>query len=316
MAYAFLPDARRLRVGVASDNPFLLRAIAVNTDLDARRINANTSLSEFDCIVSDGTLRPDFIEGNRSLLAINPSDVQGLWRATGAQERPEITTVERSHPVNSFLSYADLHVESAPRREVASWLRPIATSGSDALIWAGDDGRRRVVMIGFDLAQSDLPLKVEFPILLANSIAWLAGRDALTTDRAVRAGQPALIRTTQTSATITTPTGDAQEVAARDGSIIFADTLRVGAYQVKDSQPFAASLLSEAESNTAPRDSIKTRAGEVSGQVETFNSEREAWRWVALAVLAVLTIEWWVYHKRIAASRGRICTAEMAHRRQ
>ena len=299
IAYAFLPDARRLRVGVASDNPFLLRAIAVNTDLDARRINANTSLSEFDCIVSDGTLRPDFIEGNRSLLAINPSDVQGLWRATGAQERPEITTVERSHPVNSFLSYADLHVESASRREVASWLRPIATSGNDALIWAGDDGHRRVVMIGFDLAQSDLPLKVEFPILLANSIAWLAGRDALTDDRAVRAGQPALIRTTQTGATITTPAGDAQEVAARDGSIIFADTMRVGAYQVKDSQGFAASLLSESESNVAPRDSIKTRAGEVSGQVETFNSEREAWRWVALAVLAVLTIEWWVYHRRI-----------------
>jgi hypothetical protein len=108
-----------------------------------------------------------------------------------------------------------------------------------------------------------------------------------------------LIRTTQTSATITTPTGDAQEVAARDGSIIFADTMRVGAYQVKDSQGFAASLLSEAESNTAPRDSIKTRTGEVSGQVETFKSEREAWRWVALAVLAVLTIEWWVYHRRI-----------------
>ena len=299
-AYAFLPDARRLRVGVASDNPFLIRAIAVNTDLDARRINANTSLSEFDCVVSDGALRPDMIEGNRSLLAINPSDVQGLWRATGAQQRPEITTVERSHPVNSFLSYADLHVESAARREVASWLRPIATGGSDALIWAGDDGRRRVVMIGFDLAESDLPLKVEFPILLANSIAWLAGRDSLTDDRAVRAGQPALIRTTQAAATIKTPAGDAQEVAARDGSIIFADTLRVGTYQVKDEQPFAASLLSEAESNIAPHDSIKTRAGEVSGQVETFNSEREAWRWVALAVLAVLTIEWWVYHRRIA----------------
>lgn len=299
VAYAFLPDARRFRVGVAGDNPFLLSALAVNTDLDVHRINANTALSEFDCIVSDGAIRPEFVEGNRSLLAINPSDIQGLWRATGAQERPEITTVERSHPVNSYLSYADLHLESAARREVASWLRPIAAGGSDALIWAGDDGRRRVVMIGFDLAQSDLPLKVEFPILLANSIAWLAGRDASTADRAVRAGQPALIRTTQNSATITTPAGDSQEVAARDGSIIFADTLRVGAYQVKDSQPFAASLLSESESNTAPRDSIKTRTGEVGGQVETFNSEREVWRWGALAVLAMLTIEWWVYHRRI-----------------
>ncbi len=157
-------------------------------------------------------------------------------------------------------------------------------------------------MIGFDLAQSDLPLKVEFPILLANSIAWLAGRDALTDDRAVRAGQPALIRTTQSGATITTPTGDAQEVAARDGSIIFADTMRVGAYQVNDSQAVRRKFVERIGIQYRAARFDKTRTGEVSGQVETFNSEREAWRWVALAVLAVLTIEWWVYHRRITSS--------------
>jgi Ca-activated chloride channel homolog len=301
VAYTFLPDARRLRLGVISDNPFLLQALAVNPDFDARKIGpvANAALSDFDCIISEGALRGDVIDSARPMLAINPSDAAGLWRAGAARERPEITSVERSHPVNSYLSYADLHVESAAGREVAAWLKPIVSSSNDALIWAGDDGRRRVVMVGFDLAQSDLPLKVEFPILLANAVAWLAGHDALTTDRAVRAGQPATLRTSAASVTVTTPAGDTQELAARDGSIIFADTLRAGAYEVKDAPPFAASLLSEAESDTAPRDSIKTRAGEVSGQAASFYSEREFWRWVALAALTVLTIEWWVYHRRI-----------------
>lgn len=300
VAYAFLPDTRRIRVGVASENPFLLASIAANTDFDARKINSNTALSEFDCIVSDGTIPSGAIESNRPLLAINPSDIQGLWRVIAADERAEITSVERSHPVNSFLSYADLHIESAPRREVASWLRPIAASAEGGLIWAGDDTHRRVVVVGFDLAKSDLPLKIEFPILLANSVAWLAGRDLASPERAVRAGQPAVIRTNAASATITKPNGEDTQASARDGSIIFADTLKVGAYEVKDAQPFAASLLSESESNTVPRDSIKTRTGEISGQVETFKSEREAWRWVALVVLAVLTFEWWVYHRRIA----------------
>ncbi|HKP86513.1 MAG TPA: VWA domain-containing protein [Blastocatellia bacterium] len=300
VAYAFLNDARRIRVGVASDNPFLLEAVASNPDFDARKINSNTALSEFDCFITDGAPPPGVVESNRPLLAVNPSDVQGLWRATGAQQRTEITSVERSHPVNSFLSYADLRIESAPTREVTSWLRPVAAGADGGLIWAGDDGHRRVVMIGFDLAQSDLPLKVEFPILLANSVTWLAGRDFASAERVVRAGQPAVIRTTAASATITKPNGENEEAVARDGSIIFADTLGVGAYEVKDAPTFAASLLSEAETNTAPRDSIKTRAGEVGGQVETFKSEREAWRWVALVVLAVLTFEWWVYHRRIA----------------
>jgi len=301
IAYAYLMDARRPRVAVISDNPFLLQAIAANDSLDARKVSMDAPLASFDCVITDGAIAANVIDSNRPLLAINPSDVAEWWHAGGVAERPEITSVDRSHPVNSYLSYADVHVESVARREVSPWLHPIVSAAGDALIFAGARNERRVVMIGFDLAQSDLPLKVEFPILLANAAGWLAGRDAQAIERTVRAGQPVIIHTTQTSATIRLPDGDEQTVAARDGAVAFADTLRAGVYQVKDAPPFAASLLSESESNTAPRDSIKTRAGEISGQVETFKTEREAWRWLALAVLAVLSFEWWVYHKRIAA---------------
>jgi hypothetical protein len=296
IGFASLPSARRVRVGVISDNPFLLEALAANAGVAATRIGANSRAAEFDCLVSDGAV----IESDRPVLALNPPDTAGLWRATGVREHPDITSVERAHPINSFLSYGDLNVESAATRETASWLKPIVSAGNDPLIWAGDDGRRRIVMIGFDLTRSDLPLKVEFPILLANSVSWLAGLDSPATQRAVRTGQPATVQTSAAAARITTPAGDTREVASRDGSFVFADTLHVGLYQVIDAPPFAASLVSEAESNTAPLDSIKTRAGDTKGQVETFHSEREAWRWVALLGLVVLMIEWWAYHRRIA----------------
>ena len=297
IAYAFLPNTRTVRVGVISENPFLLEALAANTEITATRISAGVASAEFDCLVSDGA---GVVESNRPVLAINPPDAAGMWRATGQRDHPEITSVERAHPVNSFLSYSDLHVENVTDRETASWLKPIVSAGNDPVIWAGDDGHRRIVMIGFDLARSDLPLKVEFPILLANATSWLAGRDSPATERAVRAGQPATINSSAASANITTPAGDTREVASRDGSVVFADTMRVGTYEVKNGATFAASLLSEAESNTAPHDSIKTRAGEASGQLETFHSEREAWRWIALFALGVLMIEWWIYHRRIA----------------
>lgn len=295
IAYAFLPNARRVRVGVVSENPFLLEALAANTSLAASKLSAGSNGAEFDCLVIDGVS----IESNGPVLAINPPDTAGLWRATGQRDQPEITSVEHSHPVNSYLSYGDLHVENVASRETASWLKPIVTAGSDPLLWAGDDGRRRIVLVGFDLARSDLPLKVEFPILLANAMSWLAGRDSPATERAVRTGQPATIQTSAPSASITTPAGETRVVASRDGSVVFADTLRIGTYAVTAASPFAASLLSEAESNTAPRDSIRTRAGVATGQLETFHTEREAWRWIALLGLALLTFEWWVYHRRI-----------------
>lgn len=296
VAFAFLPNERRIRVGVVSENTFLLQALAANPDIEAGNISVGASASQFDCIVAEGA---GPVESTRPTLIINPSDAEGLWRSAGEIAHPEISSVERAHAVNSFLSYADLHIESATRREAVSWLKPIVSAGGDPLIWAGDDGRRRMILIGFDLEKSDLPLKVEFPILLANSVAWLAGKDSPSNERALRAGQPATMQTSAANARITTPDGDTRQVPAREGSVVFADTLRVGTYAVKDGRAFAVSLLSEAESNTAPRGSVKTRSGDVGGQLETLYSEHEAWRWFALLGLALLTLEWWVYHRRI-----------------
>lgn len=297
IAFAFLPAAHRVRVGVIGENPFLLQALAANPDIEASKISNGSMSAEFDCLVADGSAA---IESKWPVLAINPPDAVGLWHATGQREHPDITSVERSHPVNNFLSYGDLHIESFASHETAPWLKPVVNAGADGVIWAGDDGHRRIVMIGFDLARSDLPLKVEFPILLANSLSWIAGRNSPVGDRAVRAGQPFSMQTASPSTSITTPSGETREVTSRNGSFVFADTLRVGAYGVNAALTFAVSLLNEDESNTTPRDSIRTRTGEAKAQTETFHSEREAWRWVALFAVATLMIEWWSYHRRIS----------------
>jgi hypothetical protein len=233
-------------------------------------------------------------------LLINPPDAGDLWKSRGQHSTPEVLSVAHSHPVNS-LSLADVHLESFTARDTASWLRPLVTANAEPTIWAGDDGHRRIVLIGFDLAHTDLPLKVEFPILLANTVSWLAHKESPVDERSARAGQVVSISTEASSLTITTPDSETKDVIATNGSVVFGETLRAGVYNVKNGAPFGVSLLSEAESNTLPRDSINTRTGESNVQVGGFHSEREIWRWVALIVLIVLMLEWWVYHRRVAA---------------
>ncbi|HLG17293.1 MAG TPA: VWA domain-containing protein [Blastocatellia bacterium] len=299
VAYTFLSSARRARVVVASQNPFLLQALAANSEIEPRRlIEGRGDYSDFDCLITEGAIPAGVIESNRPLLAINPQDAAGLWQATEERANLQITSVERSHPVNEYLSYADLHIETATARNVAPWLKPIASAASDPLIWAGENSGRRAVLIGFDLSKSDLPLKVEFPILIANAVTWLASRESSTDERALRTGQPVKLRAAGTAVRVTDPAGESTDVAMKDGEGVFAGTTKAGVYTVKDGAPIAASLLSAAESDTTPRDSIMTSAGEVGGKGETFQSEREAWRWIALLGLAVLSLEWWVYHRR------------------
>jgi hypothetical protein len=303
-AYYFVAGTRAIQVGVASSNPFVLGALAVNGQIDARRIeNASSSaISAFDCLVAEGPAATTLAQSGRPILMINPSDIEGVCRTTGQMERPVTGSVARAHPVNSLLGFPDLHVEKATHYEAASWLRPILSSATgDGLIWAGEDARRRMVIVGFNLAQSDLPLQVEFPILMANAVSWLSSREATSASRAIRAGQPAVISSSEPAARVTNPAGHTDEIrAAADGTLAYIDTMQTGIYSVAGSESFAASLVSESESDTAPRDRIKTRAGELTGEGATYSAENEVWRWVVAAALLVLTLEWWAFNRGVS----------------
>jgi hypothetical protein len=210
--------------------------------------------------------------------------------------------VARAHPVNNLLGFPDLHVEKAARYETASWLRPILSSTTgDGLIWAGENAHRRIVMIGFDPGRSDLPLQVEFPILMANAVSWLSTREATSVSRAIRTGEPALIGSAEPAATVTSPAGQTDQIqAAADGTLAYVDTMRTGVYTVTGGDSFAASLVNESESDTAPRGRIKTRAGELTGEGGRYSSENEIWRWVVAAALLVLGLEWWAFNRGIS----------------
>ena len=303
-AFCFIPDSRRIRVGVASNNSFLLGAVSVDQEVDARRVEqaSTTAIAQFDCLVSDGAAPAAMLESNRPLLLINPPDTGGLCRSTGPIDHPAIGAIARSHPINAYLNLTDLHIERSTQRETARWLQPVLSAvGGGGLIWAGEGGQRRVVLIGFDLAASDFPLQVDFPVFIANAIAWLAGRDLAGSARAIRVGQPAVIRRAGAAATVTGPDGLTSEVeATSDGSVVFADAFRVGKYDVAGGDSFGASLLNQSESDTTPRNQVRTRGGDLVTRGDSFHSEREVWRWVALAALVMLAIEWWVYHRRIA----------------
>jgi hypothetical protein len=315
VAYAIIPDSQPLRVGVASDNQFLLQALAVNPDLEAVKAGSNSPARLLDLVVAEGKAASEFLAARESVLAINPSDVPGVWKVIPSNaenqrgvprstpmQQPGVETplsVDHNHPVNTYLTYSDLHVTGERGRGVASWLKPIVSDSRGGLIWAGEETGRRVVVVGFDLAASDLPLETDFPVLIADSINWLAARNVpQSSDRAVRAGQPVTIQSPDQQVSIGTPSGEHRTVAVRDGTANFNETDRVGLYKPSTGTPFAVSLLSELESDTRPRDVAITRNGEAGTQPAEARSQREIWRWLAIAGLAVLALEWTVYLRR------------------
>jgi hypothetical protein len=172
-----------------------------------------------------------------------------------------------------------------------------------------------VAIITFALQDSDLPLQLAWPILMANLAEWYRPqRPVYNVVDSLTPGAPVTIR----------PMVEADEVVIRrpDGSqamlsleqsaeVIFVDTAQLGLYQVEVRQDgrtvqrdaFAVNLFEPAESAIAPAGELllKTDEGQavVSANRRSEIGRRELWTYLAGIGLLILGLEWWYYHRSL-----------------
>jgi hypothetical protein len=149
------------------------------------------------------------------------------------------------------------------------------------------------------------PLLPSFPLFLRNALYTLGNvRDASSEENTVP-GEVKILRPSETVDRIEVLAPGANEaVAVERGSradFAFAGTDKPGVYSVRwrgGSRRFAVNLLDPDESNIQPRTSV-TMGSEtlVAGVAE--KKPRELWKWLILAALAVVLVEWYVYNQRV-----------------
>ncbi|HEY5987685.1 MAG TPA: hypothetical protein VIV12_15115, partial [Streptosporangiaceae bacterium] len=69
-----------------------------------------------------------------------------------------------------------------------NWARVLVDSDGGPLVLAGETGGRRVAVLTFDLHDSDLPLQVTFPVLMANLLNYLVPAQAFSAPDGLRPG--------------------------------------------------------------------------------------------------------------------------------
>lgn len=175
-AEATLAPRRRARVLLVGEgNLFVEGALLAGQDVALEKVRPaawdEATAAGFDVIVLDGFTpsRPP----SAPALYLDPRGAGSPFAVRGALRDPVITETAR-HPITRFVSLADVNVGAASRFAVAPGDAVLASVLS-APIFVARDARPRVAALGFDVRRSDLPLRVGFPVLLANAIEWLAG---------------------------------------------------------------------------------------------------------------------------------------------
>jgi hypothetical protein len=341
-AYALLPERRRAKVLVVTPgNTYLEAALLLDEYLDVTDVAPQgyapaIARGGWDAALFDGVTPAELPKAHA--LYLDPRGPGGPVRVeSAALKSPGFDKVDRKHPAVRFLALDDVNIAEGHKLVPESGDKVLGASdgGATPILVAGTRGGFKFVALGFDVRQSDLPLRIAWPLFVLDCINWFTDEDAQYLS-AYRTGEVWRIPLggSATQAVVKMPDASTQPVAVHEGRAVFLGE-HAGFYELSalptgtpamasatgasiatgaagatgadataaGGEPhvaFAANLLDAEESAIAPQDKLNVDgkdAGELTGF--HFGVRREIWVYLLLAAALLTALEWATYHRRV-----------------
>ncbi len=266
-------------------------------------------LADYDVVIFDGCRPSRLNDGSYLFIGALPP-LEGVSEL-GQAEAPAIVDAAL-HPVNRAVNYGNVYLRQAIKARWPVQALTLLEGDQGPLITAYGRGRLNVITVAFDLAQTDWPLRISFPLFLANSVHFLAATAFQQSGGARKVGRPIIFPTdpTQSVVELTAP-GDRPPVKVKldpARRARFTDTWQAGLYRARfagkekeqDARPvtYAVNVVSPDESDNAAREELTFGSKQVRAQSSSAITSRPVWRWFVLAALAIILLEWYVYHRK------------------
>jgi hypothetical protein len=308
VAYALLPERRRARILlVTPGNTYLEATLLLDEYLDVAQIAPGAPLPDgkFDVAIFDGVAPPPS-DRIASALYLNPPAEGSPVPLAAALEDFGFDTWERKSPVLRFMSMGDIQVAKGHAFKPVSGDKVLGASDHGPILVSGARAGHRFVALGFDPRDSDLVLRIAWPLFVLNTINAFIEEDTGYVS-SYRTGDVWHIAVPGSLSTVNLlePGGAKHAVPVSDGRAVFRGEL-AGFYKLSggaDDAPlgeFAANLSDPDESRIAPQKELVLagkKAAAVSASQVSLHSE--VWIYLLLAVLAISLIEWITYHRRV-----------------
>jgi von Willebrand factor type A domain/Aerotolerance regulator N-terminal len=231
---------------------------------------------------------------------------------------PQIIDSDRTHPLMQWLDLGDVDIaEAQPVTPPAGATRLLDSNKGTLLAVAPREGFEDAVL-GFDIYTVDKdgeqtpnttwPIRRSFPAFVHAVLGYLGGANNIQLAETIQPGQPIMLKSNATAEelTVRSPEGTTFAVPRRQGSAFqFNDTNELGAYEVsagsKIVERFTVNLFDPAESDIPPAKDKSIQIGSVTiaGQANYEPVRQETWKWLLLAGLVVLLVEWYIYNQRV-----------------
>jgi VWA domain-containing protein/aerotolerance regulator-like protein len=299
-AVARTPRAFRVLL-VTPGNVFLEQALRLRSDLQVDvvtpaqyRASAAYAMTVFDRFappaLSDG---PSVIIDPPAGSSVAGGSAIGIGRVRAA---------DAADPLLANVDLQDVHVARSQDLRKSTFGRSLITSLQTPLVLVREEPFRQA-LFGFDLHESDLPLRIAFPILVENLSEWMLPPSVPS--RSFHPDEPVTIVPDSGATSVSVIRPDGSRRALAPGSIsTFADTDPTGLYTVEQKIAgsvqqswFSVNLFSDAISQLKPPDRLTLPPTRPAAVQATHPGQLEIWPWIALAALGFVAAEWLAFHR-------------------
>ena len=302
-AYAILPERNPPRVLlVTKNNWFLENALQAGETSETQIVspaNYRGSLNQaFDVIIFDREV-PAGVSldspGNLLFLGVSPV-TPGV-----NSDHPVVVETDPGDPIMRFVDLGASTILRAARlpREIPGWTVRAPVEGADGpLVLSLESSRRRRAIFAFDPIDSDLPVRVAFPLLIHNAVEWLANKSS-NAQLQIQAGETLPL---ENGVHIVHGPLTASDSGQKWSLIGDFHPTRNGFYEIENGQGHqlvAVNTFDAAQSDL--RSAGLREPGAEPARVWPVVGRWLSWPpWIYFGLLAMSLcgLEWWMYHRR------------------
>lgn len=327
VAWAVIPPVEPVEVALVTDGTDLfLEAALLTLDDHVRLTGVDPDRAEPDApaiasatiVVYDVGGRPlPALPADKHLVVLDPHRVPGssFPIARGRElVRPRLTEQVRNHPILQGVVFKDVNMSRGTGFSTVPGDQALVSHLGEPIIVLRESLERSLLGIGFDPRQSDLPLRVAFPLLIANTIDYFETRlpgfvAALPVgeDRELRLAELGLPVDGVVAVEISEPdAGPTARVRVHEGRFRMRAMVpgihavrAIGADGSGPAVEIAVNQASRDASNLAPTLGDLPEHARASEAPEPAPlAEGPLWTLVLLAIAAIVALEWASYHRR------------------
>jgi len=283
-------------------NIFLEKVLSLMPNIELYRtgIDEINELKGYDLYIYDNSM-PEELPDDGHIILFNPPGNK-YFSSTGESEYISIQ-FSKHNLFNNIGQNASFNALKADLYQLPDWANPLMENDLGVTAFEGYLEKNRIMVFGFDLHETNLPVKPFFPVIMTRIVQELLPESS-NSIAAVNAGDQIELSVDPEAeeVSIVFPDGNRKLIAPPFPVTTFSETVQTGLYTLEQKlkndtiqKQFFVNAPSEKENAIAK--SVMKNAGQNSENGQNIRSSggwslRTLLLWL---LLLILLIEWWVY---------------------